>query len=117
MTLGRKLRDAVEDQGDRRRFTGTGRSQHGEMLRQHRIDVERSADVLGRINGADLDVRLVARGEYRAKVVGGDRKHFAAGDRVAGDAAAEATELTFGVLAAFAEEVDLGHHMAVIARV
>ena len=43
MTLGGKLRDAVEDQRNRGRLTGTGRSEDREMLRQHRVDVERAA--------------------------------------------------------------------------
>ena len=46
------------------------------MLRQHRVDVERAADVVGRIDGADLDVRAVVGGEDRAHVVGGDRKNL-----------------------------------------
>ena len=62
-------------------------------LREHRVDVERAADVVGRIDGADLDVRLVARGEDRAQILGRHRKHFGARDRIAGDAAAEVAEL------------------------
>ena len=57
--------------------------------RQHRIDVERAADVVGRVDGADLDVRLVVGGEHRAQVLGGDRKDLGARDRIAGHAAAE----------------------------
>ncbi len=33
------------------------------MLAEHRVDVERAADVVGRIDGADLDMRLVVGGE------------------------------------------------------
>ena len=89
VTLGRELRNAMQDQRDRGRLTGTGRSQHREMLRQHRVDVERAADVVGRIDGADLDMRVVGGGENGAHVLGGDRQHFAARDRIARDAAAE----------------------------
>jgi adsorption protein B len=32
------------------------------MLGQHRIDVERAADIVGRVDGADLDVRLAVNG-------------------------------------------------------
>ena len=79
VTLGAELRDAVEDQADAGRFAGTGRSQHREMLAEHRIDVERAADVVGRVDRADLDMRLVAGGEDRAHVLGGDRKTSAPG--------------------------------------
>ena len=74
VTLGRQLRNAVEDQRDRGRLTGTGRSEDREMLRQHRVDVERAADVVGRIDGADFDVRAVVGGEDRPHVLGRDRK-------------------------------------------
>src|SRR6185369_3978116 len=104
VTLGRELRDAMEDQGDRGRLAGTGRSQDRKVLRQHRIDIERAANVVGRVYRADLDVRFVAGGEDRAHVLGGHRKHVAARDRVAGDAAAEIVELAGRVAVAFAEE-------------
>src|SRR6185369_9809933 len=63
VTLGRGFGDPVEDQRYACRLTGTGRSKHREVLAEHRIDVKRAADIVGRIDGADLDVRLVAGGE------------------------------------------------------
>src|SRR5687767_14117950 len=107
VALGRQLRNAVEDQGDGGRFTGTGAAQHGEMLRQHRVDVQGAADVVGRIDGADLDMGAVVGGEHRPKIVGGDRMDFAAGDRELGDAAAEVAELAGRIAVAFAQEVDV----------
>ncbi len=82
------------------------------MLRQHRVDIERAADVVGRINRADLDMRLVACGEHRAKVVGSDRKHLRARDREAGDASAEVGQPADRIARAFAEEVDAGDQLA-----
>ena len=84
------------------------------MLAEHRIDIERAADVVGRIDGADLDMRFVARGENGAQVVRGDRKHVAAGDRIAGDAAAEIAELAARILDAFAEEIDVRDEIAAV---
>ena len=84
------------------------------MLRQHRVDVERAADVVGRIDGADLDVRAVVGGEDGAHVLGRDRKDVAARDRVAGDAAAEVGQAAVGASGAFAEEVDVGDDRAVV---
>ena len=104
----------MEDQRDRGRFAGTGRSQDREMLAEHRVDVERAADVVGRIDGADLDMRLVARREDRAQVVGRDREHVGARDRIAGHAAAEIAHLAGGVAAALAEEVDVGDDLAAV---
>ena len=63
VTLGAELRDSVEDEADAGRLAGAGRSQHGEMLAEHRVDVESAADVVGRIDGANLDMRLIACGE------------------------------------------------------
>src|SRR5437763_4538117 len=106
MTLGAELRDTVEDQGDRGRFAGTGRSKHREMLAQHWVDVERAADVVGRIDGADLDMRLIAGGEGCAKVLGGDWADLAAGGWSGGDAAAQAGQPSGGTACAFPEPVD-----------
>ena len=47
-----------------------------------------------------------------AQVLGGHRKHLAARNRIAGDAAAEIAEPAGGVLRAFAEEVDVGDELA-----
>ena len=109
MALRRELADAVEDQRGAGRLAGAGRAEQREMLAEHRIDVERGADVRGRIDGADLDMR---RGRRRrrsacrsAVVTGIDLR---AGDRIAGDAAAEVVELAGQpLLVALAEEVDL----------
>ena len=112
VTLRGKLRDSVQDQSDRSRLAGAGRAEHREMLGQHRIDVERAADVFGRIDGPDFDVGLVAGGEHRPQVGGGDRQNVATGDRVASDAAAEVAHPSGRVAGAFAEEVDLGDDLA-----
>ena len=105
----------MKDQRARRRFTRTGRPQNREVLRQHRVDVKRAANIVSRIDGADLDVRIVGGGEDGAHVLGRDRQHLAARDRVTGDAAAEIGQASGRSGLAFAEEVDLANDLAVIA--
>src|ERR1044072_2476496 len=80
------------------------------MLAQHWVDVERAANVVGRVNGADFDVRAVVGGENGAHVFGGHGQDRLARNRVARDAAAEAAEAAAGALATFTEEVDVGDH-------
>ena len=83
------------------------------MLAEQRIDIERGANVLGRIDGADLDMGAVVGGEHLLQVVAGDREGLAARDRIAGDAALEIDQLArLPVLVALAEEVDLGGDVA-----
>ena len=84
------------------------------MLRQHRVDIERAADVVGRIDGADLDVGLVACCEHRTQIVGADGMHFGARDRVTGHTAAEVAHLARSVAAALAEKVDVGDDFAAV---
>ena len=76
---------------------------------------QRAADIVGRVDGADLDVRLVRRGEDGAHVLGVDREDLVPRDRTAGDAAAEVAHPAAGRLLAFAEEVDVGDDAAIVA--
>ena len=82
------------------------------MLAEHRVDVERAADVVGRIDGADLDMRLVAGGEDRAHVFGRDSRHFGARNGVTGDAATEVAQPASAIARAFTEKVDVRHKFA-----
>ena len=82
------------------------------MLRQHRVHVKGAADVVGRVNGANLDVRLVACGEDGAQVLGRNREHGRTGNRIARDAAPEIAELAVGRPGALAKEVDEGGDLA-----
>src|SRR4029078_412468 len=88
-------------------------AQRHKIFAQHRVDIERAADVVGGIDGADLDVRLVAGGEDRAQVLGRPGHDFGARDRAGGDAAAEAAEPAGRIAAALAEEVDGGDQLPV----
>ena len=104
----RHLTDAVEDQRGRGRLAGTGRSQQREMLAEHRIDIERGADILGRIDRADLHVGAVVGGVDLLEVGGGHREDVGARGRITRHAAAEIIELAGQLLlVAFAEEIDL----------
>jgi hypothetical protein len=114
VTFGRKLGNAVKDQRHRGRLAGAGASKHREMLRQHRIDVERAADVVGRVDGSDFDIGAVVRCEHRAKVLGADGMNLAARDRVAGNAAAEVAHSAGAVAAALAKEIDEGADLIVV---
>ena len=79
------------------------------MLAEQGVDVERGADVLGRIDGADLDMGALVGGEDLLQVGAGDRIDPAARDRIGGDAALEVDQLAGArILVALAEEVDLG---------
>ncbi len=109
MALRCELADAMKDQGRAGRLAGAGRSEQREMLAQHRIDIERGADVPGRIDIADFDVRAIVGGVDLAQVRGRYGKDPGAGWGVAGDATAEAIELAGQLLLdALAEKVDLG---------
>src|SRR3546814_2664680 len=57
MSLRRELADSMQDQRGAGRLAGAGRTEQREMLAEHRVDIERAADILGRIDGADLDMR------------------------------------------------------------
>ena len=79
------------------------------MLAEHRIDIERGADVLGRIDIADLDMRTIVGGVDLLEIGGRDGEHRAARRGIARDAAAELVELAGELfLIALAEKVDLG---------
>ena len=107
MTLRRQFADLVQDQRGAGRFTGTGRPEQREMLAEHRIDIQRAANILGRIDGADFDMRALVGGINLFEVGAGRRKHLAARDRIAGDAAAEIRNAAGDLfLFAFAQEVD-----------
>ena len=67
------------------------------MLRQHRVDVERAANVVGRIDGADLDVRAVVGGEDGTEVLRGHREDLVARNRVARHTAAEVGHAAAGI--------------------
>ena len=43
------------------------------MLAEHGVDIERGAHVLGRIDGADLDMGALVGGEHLLQIVAGDR--------------------------------------------
>jgi hypothetical protein len=80
------------------------------------VDIEGAANVLGRIDGADLDMRALVGGEHLPHVLAGDREDLGAGRRIAGDAAAEVDQLAgLRILLAFAEEVDVGDDHARLA--
>src|SRR4051794_22995104 len=85
------------------------------MLREHRVDVERAADVVGRIDGADLYVRLVACGEDRAHVLGRNREDPRTRNRVARDAAAEIAEVALRILCPLTKEIDVSDEFAAVA--
>jgi hypothetical protein len=77
------------------------------MLAQHRVDVQRPANILGRIDGADFDMRALVSGVDLLEIGAGCRKNLAARDRVAGNAAAEIVDAAGDLFfLAFAEEVD-----------
>ena len=49
------------------------------MLAEQGVDIEGGADVLGRIDGADLDMGALVGGEHLLQVVAGDRIDLAPG--------------------------------------
>ena len=79
------------------------------MLAEQGVDIERGAHVLGRIDGADLDMGALVGGEHLLQIGAGDRIDLAARDRIGGDAALEVDQLAGArILVALAEKVDLG---------
>ena len=59
------------------------------MLAEHRIDIERTANILGRIDGADFDMRTLVGGVNLLQISAGRGKNLAPGHRKACDAATE----------------------------
>jgi hypothetical protein len=108
MTFRRQIADAMHDQSRGGRLAGTGRAEQREMLAQHRVDVERAAHVLGRVNGADLDTGAVVGREHLLQILAGDREDAVAGDRISSDTALEVDQPAgLLMLVALAEEVDV----------
>src|SRR3546814_4715343 len=93
MYLRRELADLVEDQRRARRLARAGRYKKREMLAEQRVDIERAANVLGRIDGADLDMRALVGGIDVLEVGAGRREHLAARNRVARHADRKSTRL------------------------
>jgi hypothetical protein len=111
MALRGHFADLVQDQRRRGGLAGARRADQREVLAQHRVDVERAANVAGRIHRPDLDMCAVVRGVDLLQVGRGDREHLCARGRIAGHAAAEIVELARqALLIALAEEVDIGDH-------
>src|SRR3546814_4767947 len=77
------------------------------MLTEQRVDMGRSADIAGRIDGADLDMRAFVGGVYLLQIGAGRGIDLCTGDRIARDAAAEIMDAAGDLLlVALAEEVD-----------
>src|SRR3546814_219712 len=107
MTLRRELADLVEDQRRARRLARAGRTEQREMLAEHRVDIERAANILGWIDRPDLDMRALVGGINLLEVGAGRGEHLTARDRVARHAAAEIMDAAGDLfLIAFAEKVD-----------
>src|SRR3546814_3333912 len=88
------------------------------MLAEHRVDIERAANVLGRIDGADLDMRALVGGIDLLEVGAGRREHLAARNRVARHAAPEIVDAAGNLFFfAFAKEVDRRDVQPLAARV
>src|SRR3546814_16339555 len=87
------------------------------MLAEHRVDIERAANVLGRIDGADLDMRALVGGIDLLEVGAGRREHLAARNRVARHAAPEIVDAAGNLFFfAFAKEVDRRDDQPLAAR-
>ena len=113
MAFRAHVADAVHDKSRGGGFAGAGRAEQSEMLAEQGVDIERGADILGRIDGADLDMGALVGGEHLLQIVAGDRIGLAARDRISGDAALEVDQLAGRrILVAFAEKVDLGRDHA-----
>ena len=118
VTLGGHLADAVQDQRGAGRLAGAGRAEQREVLAQHRVDIKPGADILGGEDLADGDAGAPVARIDLFKIAGGRRIDQRAGDRVAGNAAAEGVNIAGQLfLAAFAEEVDMGNDPAFGAAV
>src|SRR3546814_19113473 len=79
----------MQDQRGAGRLAGAGRTEQREMLAEHRVDIERAADILGRIDGADLDMRALVGGVDLLEIGAGRGIDLPARNLIAGDAAAE----------------------------
>src|SRR3546814_10029954 len=81
MTLRRELADLVEDQRRARRLARAGRTEQREILAEHRVDIERAANILGWIDRPDLDMRALVGGINLLEVGAGRGEHLTARDR------------------------------------
>ncbi len=86
------------------------------MLAKHGIDIDPRADILGGINGADLDRAAAVAGINLAKVVGGSGEDQRTGNGIAGHTTAETVDLASqSFFHALAHEIDIGDHRVPVA--
>src|SRR5690606_41486279 len=92
------------------------RTEQRRVLAQQRVHVEAGTDVVGRIDGADLDRAAAVGGIDLAQVLGRRGIDQRAWDRIARNAAAEPVDLSGQLLfLALAHEVDVGEDAAAVA--
>src|SRR3546814_7786457 len=92
--IDQRRADPLQDQRGAGRFAGAGRAEQREMLTEQRVDIERSADIACRIDGADLDIRAFVGGVYLLQIGAGRVLDLCAGDRIARDR--KSTRLNYG---------------------
>jgi hypothetical protein len=105
--------DLVHDERRGGRLAGTGRAEQGEVLAEKGVDEQSGPDVLGRVDGPDLDVGAIVGRVDLLEVAARDRINAGARHRIAGDAALEVHQLAGArILVAFPEKVDQRRHDA-----
>ncbi len=118
VTFGRKVANPVENQGGAGRLARAGRAQQGEMLTQHRIDIERGTGVSGGVDCTNLHMGPIIRGVDLLHVCARYREDLRARCGIAGDAAAEVVDMPAGVvLLPFSKEVHVGDDEAAVLTV
>ena len=86
------------------------------MLAEHGVDIQRAANILGRNNGANFNMRARVGCIDLSHVRARHRIDFASGDRITRDPAPEIGNLAgHAVPVAFAQEVDLRHNDPMVA--
>ncbi len=82
-----RLENLVQEQRHAGRFADAGGAEHGEVLREHLLDVDIGDDGRILLQGADIDLIRAARRIDRAELLVGDQLDGIADGRIVGDAA------------------------------
>src|SRR5690606_28121492 len=118
MTLRRALANAVENQSGAGRLASARRAEQREVLAEHGVDIKAGADVLGRVDGTDLDRAAAVRGVDLPQILGRRRIDQCGGNRVPRHAAAKRVDFTGQLLfLAFAQKIDVGENAVLAASV
>ena len=110
MAVRRLVDDPVEQQSDRGRLAGAAGAKHREVPAHQHVEQDRRAHVLGRIDGADLDMRQIRRREDASQVRRAGKAEQVARLGIQAKSALKADDIAVRSARSLAHIFDLGDH-------